>query len=71
MIQREYICISLDDFLLYWQPGRTTAEIKIVAASNLEEAKKLIREMYPNIAWSVIPKTIMDAGKVNCSDGTK
>ena len=56
-----YLAVNLSDSHQN-QNGETctVAEIHFISAENTEAAKTLIGRIYPNEAWGVIPKRIMD-----------
>ena len=65
MSTKTYICIDLDEFHENQKDAETKASIKFISAKNTEGAKRAISLLYPNKAWTVIPKTTIDKNIVS------
>ena len=57
---KSYIAINLNQFHSNQKDAGTTTDLKFILAKNIEEAKKTVKNLYPNEAWAVITKNSID-----------
>lgn len=56
-----YFAINLDDFHKNQKgESKTNAEIMFINAISIDKAKEILKQDYPQTAWSVIPKRYFD-----------
>jgi hypothetical protein len=61
MKNKSFLAINLNDFHAN-QNGepKTNTEIQFLQAKDIESARELIKRLYPQTAWVVIPKQYFD-----------
>lgn len=64
MKDKTYLAISLNDFHSNQEGAETETKIRFISTTSIEKAKDLVKIMYPDNAWAVIPKQYFDANIV-------
>jgi hypothetical protein len=61
-MSKSFIAINLDQFHSNQQKDYawTESQMRFISADNIEKAKEFVQTFYPTVAWSVIPKSIID-----------
>lgn len=61
MKAKTFIAINLNQFHENQKgEAQTIAQMRFIKAESLEKAQEFVKEFYPDIAWSVMPKNIID-----------
>lgn len=67
-MDKTYIAIDLEQFHSNQEKSFTKAQMLFISADNINKAKEHLKEFYPSVPWTVIPKSTFDKNIVYKSD---